>query len=119
MESTQAAFKPLAEQEIRTYTDSGSFNNGKSYARNDYIYDTTLREATIRGAPGPERRAVCRKVRVTLTPQDAPSTAPIAEYECSCRAAAFASTLSPCCWSGCNTRSGSRKPAIRPRCWRI
>jgi uncharacterized Zn finger protein len=88
VENEQPKFKWLTKEIIRSYTDSGSFSNGKAYARNGYIYDTTLRGATVQGRSRGQSGGPY-KVRVTLVPMDAPGDTPIAEYECSCPRGGF------------------------------
>ena len=114
-ESKQAAFKPLTEQEIRSYTDSGSFSNGRPTP-------ATVTSMTRCCAGRPSRRAAGARAAgrtggVTLVPRMRRAPTPSPTMIVAARAAASASISSPCCWSGCNTRSSSRKRATRPRCW--
>ncbi len=88
METDQPRFKWLSTEIIRSYTDSASFSNGKSYARNDYIYDTTRHGATIQGRSRGQSGGPY-KVRVTLVPLDTPGDTPLAEYDCSCPRGGF------------------------------
>jgi uncharacterized Zn finger protein len=81
-------FKSLTEQEIRNHTDSSSFSNGKSYAREGYIYDTVRRGNTLQGrsrghSGGPYR------VEATLASAAAPGNKAILDFECSCPRGGF------------------------------
>ena len=92
--ATPDRFAPITEADIAEPTDSGSFSRGRAYYRQDRIYDAVLRGETI--------QALCEGsdvepylVRATLAPTaKRPGPNPRAG-ECTCPAAASASTSSP------------------------
>ena len=86
--SASGTFKPVAEVDLRGYTDTNSLSNGKSYYRNGYISRTTLRGATLAGlcqgsSGGPYR------VEAELVPADASEPGPVAAWNCSCPRGGF------------------------------
>jgi uncharacterized Zn finger protein len=83
-----AQFREMTEQTIRNYTDSSSFSNGKSYARDGYIYDTVRRANTLQ-ARSRGRSGGPYKVEATLALAKAPGTEPITSYDCSCPRGGF------------------------------
>ncbi len=81
-------FKSINELEVRDYTDSSSFNKGNSYFSNSYIYDPTLRGASLTAmcagsSGGPYR------VKANLVLTEDKSEAKLVDWDCSCPRGGF------------------------------
>ena len=81
-------FKKLTEADLQSYTNNSSFSNGRSYYHNGQVFETTLREATL--------KALCQgsdsepySVKATLVPLEEKGSQKLSEYACSCPRGGF------------------------------
>lgn len=88
IEQTPIRLAPVTEDLLRRSTDGNSYNQGQSYYRNDYIFETVLRGDTLsarsRGHSGGPYR-----IKVTLAPAGGPADKAIVSYGCSCPRGGF------------------------------